>query len=88
MAGEGKRIGLREVRALGPGEIISDAAVAGFCARRQKGAAVTYYAKYRFESRRVRQSYQTATVRWLELRRKPATGPTTTYPSRRTAPAA
>ena len=50
MAIEAKRIGLREVRALGPDEIIWDGgpgAVAGFCARRQKGPAVTYYVKYR-----------------------------------------
>src|SRR6266436_10062554 len=45
-----KRIGLREVRALAPGEIVWDAgtgAVAGFGARRQKGPAVTYFVKYR-----------------------------------------
>jgi hypothetical protein len=42
---ERKRIGLREVRALGPGQIIWDAAVTGFAARRQKGAAVTYLLK-------------------------------------------
>jgi integrase len=44
---EPKRIGLREVRALRPGEIIWDAAVTGFAARRQKGEAVTYLVKYR-----------------------------------------
>jgi integrase len=54
VAGEGKRIGLREVRALGPGEIVWDGAVAGFCARRQKGAAVTYYVKYRTQNGRQR----------------------------------
>jgi integrase len=42
-----KRIGLREVRALRPGEIIWDTAVTGFAARRQKGEAVTYLVKYR-----------------------------------------
>jgi integrase len=42
-----KRIGLREVRALGPGEIVWDGAVTGFAARRQKGEAVTYFVKYR-----------------------------------------
>jgi len=47
MADERKRIGLREVRALGPGEIVWDAAVAGFGARRQKGPAITYFVKYR-----------------------------------------
>jgi len=44
---ERKRTGLREVRALQPGEIIWDAAVTGFAARRQKGDAVTYLVKYR-----------------------------------------
>jgi integrase len=47
MAGERKRIGLRDVRALGPGEIVWDSAVAGFGARRQKGPAVSYFVKYR-----------------------------------------
>src|SRR5207245_4611606 len=42
-----KRIGLREVRALRPGEIIWDTGVTGFAARRQKGDAVTYLVKYR-----------------------------------------
>jgi integrase len=42
-----KRIGLREVRALKPGEIIWDAAVAGFGARRQQGPGVTFFVKYR-----------------------------------------
>lgn len=57
MTGGAKRIGLREVRALGPGEIVWDAgpgAVAGFCARRQKGPAVTYYVKYRTSNGRQR----------------------------------
>src|SRR3984893_4404344 len=39
---ERRRIGLREIRALGPGEILWDAAVAGFHARRQRGPAVLY----------------------------------------------
>ena len=42
-----KRIGLREVRALGPVGIIWDDKVTGFAARRQKGDAVTYLVKYR-----------------------------------------
>ena len=42
-----KRIGLRDVRGLGPGEIIWDAAVPAFGARRQKGTAVAYVLKYR-----------------------------------------
>jgi integrase len=53
----GKLIGLREVRALAPGETIWDAgsgAVAGFCARRQRGPAVTYYLKYRTKEGRQR----------------------------------
>src|SRR5215469_4327040 len=44
---ERKRIGLREVRVLQPGEMIWDAAVTGFAARRQKGEAITYLVKYR-----------------------------------------
>src|SRR6266568_3373591 len=44
---ERKRIGLREVRVLGPGEIVRDAGVPGFGARRQKGPAVTYVLFYR-----------------------------------------
>ena len=47
MVGERKRIGLREVRALCPDEIVWDAAVAGFGARRQKGPAISYFVKYR-----------------------------------------
>jgi hypothetical protein len=47
MVGERKRIGLREVRALRPDEIVWDAAVAGFGARRQKGSAISYFVKYR-----------------------------------------
>ena len=43
----GKRIGLKEVRALGAGETIWDAAVPSFGARRQKGPAVTYVLKFR-----------------------------------------
>src|SRR5436190_977921 len=54
MPGERKRIGLREVRALNPGEIVWDASVAGFCARRQRGSAITYYVKYRTMSGRQR----------------------------------
>src|SRR5258708_11747173 len=43
-------IGLREIRALGPNEIIWDSgkgAVTGFGARRRSGDAVTYVLKYR-----------------------------------------
>jgi hypothetical protein len=39
---ERKRIGVREVRALGLGELVWDTAVTGFAARRQKSDAVTY----------------------------------------------
>jgi integrase len=42
-----KAIGLREVRALRPGQMVWDAAVTGFVARRQKSEAVTYCAFYR-----------------------------------------
>jgi hypothetical protein len=43
----GKRIGLREIRGLGPGQVVWDSAVSGFAARRQRGAAVAYVLKYR-----------------------------------------
>jgi integrase len=41
------KIGLREVRALQPTEIVWDAAVSGFGARRQMGDAISYFLKYR-----------------------------------------
>lgn len=41
------KIGLREVRALRPTEILWDAAVSGFGARRQAGDAISYFLKYR-----------------------------------------
>jgi integrase len=44
---ERKKVSLREVRALGPGEIVWDTAVVGFGARRQTGDAVTYLVKFR-----------------------------------------
>ncbi len=44
---ERKRIGLRDVRDLEPGETIWDAAVPGFGARRQKGEAVAFVLFYR-----------------------------------------
>ena len=43
----GKRIGVKDVRALGPGETVWDSAVPSFGARRQKGAAVAYVLKFR-----------------------------------------
>jgi integrase len=45
--GERKRIGLRDVRALKPGETMWDAAVPGFGARRQRGEAIAYVLFYR-----------------------------------------
>src|SRR6266571_4796338 len=54
MAGA-RRIGLREVRALGPGEEVWDSMVPGFIARRQKGAAVTYVLMYRTQDGRRRR---------------------------------
>ena len=41
------RIGLQQVRALGPGEIIWDTSLVGFGARRQRGDAVSYLLFYR-----------------------------------------
>jgi integrase len=51
---ERTRIGLRNVRALRPGETAWDSAVAGFGARRQSGDAVAYILKYRTEDERQR----------------------------------
>ena len=45
--GERERIGLPEVRALPPGQIVWDAAVPGFGARRRTGDAVAYVPLYR-----------------------------------------
>ena len=50
-----RRIGLREVRALAPFQEIWDAAVPGFGARRQKGAAVSYVLMYRTREGRQRR---------------------------------
>ena len=55
MAGERKRIGLREIRALGPNEEVWDAAVAGFGARRQRSDAVAYVVMYRTAEGRLRR---------------------------------
>jgi integrase len=44
---ERKRIGLREIRALRPGEIVWDSGLSGFAARRQRSDAVSYVLKYR-----------------------------------------
>jgi integrase len=52
--GERQRIGLREVRKLGPGEIVWDTAVPAFGARRQKGEAVNYVLFYRTREGRQR----------------------------------
>jgi integrase len=49
-----KKIGLREVRALGPGEEAWDSAVAGFGARRQSGEHVSYVLMYRRDGRKRR----------------------------------
>src|SRR3974390_3569262 len=42
-----KRIGLRDVRALKPGQIVWDSAVGGFHARRQQSKTVSYIVVYR-----------------------------------------
>src|ERR1700688_3673283 len=49
-----RKIGLREVRALKPGQTVWDTAVAGFGARRQKSAAVSYMLYYRTQDGRQR----------------------------------
>jgi len=51
---ERKRLGLREVRALAPGDYVWDAVVSGFCARRQRGTAMVYLVRYRTEEGRQR----------------------------------
>jgi integrase len=52
---ERKRIGLREVRALGPNQDIWDAAVSGFGARRQRSPAVAYVLMFRTAEGRTRR---------------------------------
>jgi integrase len=42
-----QRIGLRQVRALKPGELVWDASVSGFAARRQNSEAISYILYYR-----------------------------------------
>jgi integrase len=49
-----QRIGLRQVRALKPGQTIWDASLAGFGARRQRGNAVSYVLFYRTKEGRQR----------------------------------
>lgn len=49
-----RRIGLRDIRNLAPGQVIWDASVSGFGARRQKGAAVSYMVFYRTQEGRQR----------------------------------
>ena len=48
------RIGIREVRALAPDEIVWDGTVTGFGARRQTGSAIIYVLKYRTKEGRQR----------------------------------
>lgn len=52
---ERKRIGLREINALGPHEEIWDSTVRGFGARRRAGAAVSYVLMYRTAEGRLRR---------------------------------
>lgn len=52
---ERKRIGLREVRALGPHQEVWDAAVPGFGARRQRSTAVAYVLMFRTAEGRTRR---------------------------------
>jgi integrase len=52
---ERKRIGLREVRSLGPNQEVWDAAVPGFGARRQRSTAVAYVLLYRTSEGRTRR---------------------------------
>ena len=52
-----KKIGLKDIRALKPGEIIWDSAVGGFHARRQKSETISYIVVYR--TAEGRQRWQT-----------------------------
>jgi integrase len=52
---ERKRIGLREVRALGPNQEVWDSAVSGFGARRQRSDAIAYVLLYRTAEGRTRR---------------------------------
>ena len=49
-----KRIGLQEIRSLKPGQVIWDASVPGFGARRQKSTAISYMLSYRTKEGRQR----------------------------------
>src|SRR6476619_6579456 len=49
-----RKIGLRDVRALTPGQVIWDSGVVGFGARRQKTDAVSYVLIYRTQEGRQR----------------------------------
>jgi integrase len=49
-----KRLGIRDIKALEPGQVIWDTAVTGFGARRQKGTAVVYFLFYRSAQSRQR----------------------------------
>ena len=55
MAGERTRIGLREMRAFGPGEKVWDPGVAGFGARRQRSEAVVDILMFRTGDGRLRR---------------------------------
>lgn len=57
MARSSKRIGLKEIRALKPGETVWDSAVGGFHARRQQSETVSYIVAYR--TAEGRQRWQT-----------------------------
>src|SRR5260370_3013794 len=51
---ENKKIGLRDVRGLGPNQTIWDSEVRGFGARRRQGQAVAYFLFYRTKEGRQR----------------------------------
>jgi integrase len=57
MAGSRRRIGLKDIRALKPGQIVWDGTVGGFHARRQKSKTVSYVVVYR--TAEGRQRWQT-----------------------------
>ena len=55
--GDREKIGQRHIKALRPGEVVWDWAVVGFCARRQRSEAVSYFVFYR--TAEGRQRWQT-----------------------------
>jgi len=67
-----KRIGLRDIDKLGPGEIVWDELVTGFGIRRQKGTKVVYFLKYRYRGQQRWDTIGRTDVLTLDEARKKA----------------